>query len=636
MDLPNHLMKEAKAVLGVRATEIIAHGIGVQKWDSRNLKGLCPYHNEKTPSFTWNKKENYFKCFGCGKTMDIIDYYQESGMDFIDAAKELFKETGISHDFERSNLPVLNKDKRPYVYPAEEQNADTAQIEKYLSLRKISKRTIDYAGVKQDKDGNIAFEFKNQDGVLMLVKYRPARKLKDGENKTWCQKDKDTAPILYGMNKIDPSKPLLICEGEIDRLSAIEAGFYNAVSVPFGAGNYSWIEYNWNWLEQFEKIIIWSDADAAGEKMRKEVIPRLGEYRCYYVKSQHKDINIHLYRDGKESVLKAIDDAKEVPIPDVIDMADVDDYDITNAEKIKSGINGLDKWIGGFVLGTVGIITGINGAGKSTFVNQACVVEPVSQGYKTFIFSGELTKPQLRSWIEYPLAGREHVTEKDNGPNQPKTHYIPKTVKEQMRDWYRGKIFIYDNDDDTRASTILRKMEELARRYGVKNFVLDNLMMIDLECNEYEKLTKQKDFVKNLISFARKFLCVVHLVAHPRKTETIQRLTKLDVAGSGDITNLAHYVTAIHRVTPKEKEDKYDKKGKLVAFGCKFDCIVDLFKNRPLGHQDKSIGVYYEHKSKRFYGDSDDPNKQYDWTHKQIGIAGFYEVEEEAMPWDEV
>src|SRR5699024_3547095 len=114
-----------------------------------------------------------------------------------------------------------------------------------------------------------------------------------------------------------------------------------------------------------------------------------------------------------------------------------------------------------------------------------------------------------------------------------------------------------------------------------------------------------KACVKELVFFARRYNEVVHLVAHPRKTETLQRLTKMDVAGSGDITNLAHYVTANHRITNKEKEDKYDKYGNLEEEGCPYDAIVDLFKNRPIGHQDKSVGVAFDIASKRFYGESD-------------------------------
>jgi replicative DNA helicase len=635
MNIPHDLVKSAKESLGIRAAEIIAKGLNIEKWDSRNLKGCCPYHKEKTPSFIWNKKANSFKCFGCGITVDIIDYYQQSGMNFIEAVKELFRETGTRYKFEEDNTPRVNKENKPYNYPEPEMNTDMTQAEKYLALRKISRKTIDYAGVKQDKKGNIVFEYRDQDGILMLVKYRPSRKLKKGEDKTWCQKGKDTAPILYGMDKIDTTKPLMICEGEIDRLAAIESGFYNVISVPFGANNYHWIEYNWDWLEQFEKIIIWSDNDEAGELMRKEVVPRLGEYRCYVVESQYKDINECLYKAGKQAVFEAIEKAKDVPIKDVVDMADVQEFDANKVKKIKSGINGLDRWIDGFFLGTVDIITGINGSGKSTFVNQVCVCEPLQQGYSSFVFSGEIPKPQLRSWIEFPMAGPDAVKEYDNGPNAPKGYYVPKEIKQKMREWYRGRIFFYDNDFDTTATALLKKMEEMTRKYGVKNFVIDNLMMIDLECGEHEKYTKQKDFVLSLKKFAVRYNAVVHLVAHPRKVEAIRRLTKLDVCGSGDITNLADYVISIHRVTPEEKEDKYKKSGELLEEGCKYDCIIDLFKNRPLGHQDKSIGVYYDIPSKRFYGDSDEmgARKVYGW--QNVIYGEFYDVggEEECPPF---
>jgi replicative DNA helicase len=609
--VPIDLIEQAKITLGQRAAEIIAVGLGLREWDHRHLKGCCPYHKEKTPSFIWNPKNNTFKCFGCGASIDILDYYQRSGYSFVDAVKELFKESGTYYDFEEI------KPNKQYRYPEPEHNTELNAVEKYLELRKISKPTIDYAGVKQDKKGNIVFGYKDLNNTLVTVKYRPSRKVNKPEVKTWCQADKDTTPALYLMNKADTTKPLLITEGEIDCLSAIEAGFYNSVSVPFGAGNYSWIEHNWEWLQQFEKIIIWSDNDDAGEKMRNEVIPRLGEYRCYIVKSNHNDINEHLYKEGKQSVFNAIINASEVPIKHVVDLMNVDDYDINKAEKIKSGINGLDKWIAGFVLGTVNVITGNNGAGKSTLINQMCICEPLEQGYNTFVYSGELTKPQIKSWIQFPLAGKRNIEVVDNGPHAPKGYYVPKRTKSEIQEYYQGRIFVYDNPDDESATAILKKMEELAKKYGVKNFVLDNLMMIGLECSENEKYTKQKEFVKSLIKFALRYNSVIHLVAHPRKVEAIRRLTKLDVCGSGDITNLAHYVLAVHRVTDQEKEPVTNKKGEIIDQGCPYDCIIDLFKNRPLGHQDKSVGVYYEPSSKRFYGDSDDVDKQYSWERQK-------------------
>jgi hypothetical protein len=51
------------------------------------------------------------------------------------------------------------------------------------------------------------------------------------------------------------------------------------------------------------------------------VVPRLGQYRWYVVTSPYKDINLHLFKEGRESVLRAIENAKEVPIKDVEELA---------------------------------------------------------------------------------------------------------------------------------------------------------------------------------------------------------------------------------------------------------------------------------------------------------------------------
>lgn len=600
----NDAIQEAKKTLGATAADIIASGLCLDKWDSRSLKGCCPVHSEKTPSFIWDKKHNLFKCFGCGASMDILDYYTgHRNMSFIEAAKELFRQTGVRYEFED------HEKQKEYRYPLEEQNTKRSKVEKYMSIRGISRTALDKRGVKEDLKGNIVFEYRNQYGELMLTKYRPARKVEKGENKTWCQKDKDTTPLLFGMDKVDTTKPLLITEGESDCLACIEAGFNNAVSVPFGANNYQWIEYNWEWLKQFDKIIVWADNDEAGDKMRAEVVPRLGNNRVMVVKSKHKDANIHLFKEGSNGVLEAIKSADYVPILDIVDMADIPDFDINKIGGIRSGINGLDKWISRFLFGSLNIITGINSSGKSTLLSQICVCEPLEQGYKTFMYSGELALGQLRSWVEFPLAGPNNIKEWDNGPNQPTGYSINKPIKDRMKEWYRGNIMFYAKEDVVTARNLLEKMQELVGRYGVKNFVIDNLMMIDLECASSELNRKQKEFVLDLKRFARKYNVVVHLVAHPRKLDIVKRLTKMDVAGSGDITNLADYVIAVHRVTRAEKKD-----------GCEYDSLVDLFKNRSYGHQDKTIELFYDMKSKRMYGESDDLHKDYSWSKTEDGL----------------
>ena len=61
-----------------------------------NFKALCPFHNEKTPSFTINQDKNSFNCFGCGVSGDIFSYVMEKyKIDFKEALKILANEVGV-------------------------------------------------------------------------------------------------------------------------------------------------------------------------------------------------------------------------------------------------------------------------------------------------------------------------------------------------------------------------------------------------------------------------------------------------------------------------------------------------------------------------------------------------------------
>lgn len=612
---------KAKNKLGIKQALIIAEDLNIEKWDSKSLKGLCPYHEEDTPSFIWNLDKCYFKCFGCGKTVDFIDYLLQKKYSFIEAQAHLLKLANMEYEIEEVEV------KKDYKFPHPEPNLTNKKVLQYLNKRKISKETCEFAGIKQTKKGDIAFEYYDLYKQLLTVKYRPARKIKKGELKAWCQANADTSPILYGMHQIDVSKPLLITEGEIDRLASIEAGFKNTVSVPFGANSYSWIEYNWDFLEQFEKIIIWADNDEPGRKMVETIIPRLGSWRCYEAKGIEKDINLELFKFGAEHVLQIIENAKELPIKDIIDLSEIEDFDITKAEGLYSNLKGLDKWISKYFFGCVNLVIGINGSGKSTMVNQLYIAEALEQNYHTFIFSGELTKPSLKSWIEYPLAGKKHIEIIDRGKFQPKGYRVKQKIKEKMKEWYKGKIFIYDKDFNIIAGELLLKMEELARKHGVKNFILDNLMMINCsEYNKYNDYEAQCTFVLKLCEFARNYNVLIHLLHHPAKIDTIRKLTKMDVAGMAKITNLVHYITAIHRVTESEKEGITRKTGGFLTEPIPYDALIDVLKNRPLGYQDKTVGVHFNIASKRYYGDSDNINRQYSWD-KTTQTEENYEIE---------
>ena len=94
---------EAKQMYNDKAAHLIAKELNIKNWDSKTLKGCCPFHKEDTPSFIWNKKDNHFHCFGCGRNFGILDHYQKQGLSYKDAVSRLFQETGIIFEFQNNN-----------------------------------------------------------------------------------------------------------------------------------------------------------------------------------------------------------------------------------------------------------------------------------------------------------------------------------------------------------------------------------------------------------------------------------------------------------------------------------------------------------------------------------------------------
>lgn len=541
------------------------------------------------------------------------------GMTYLQACQKLFDLAGIKYSF--GELGV--KTKHQYRYPKEVPIGDKSKIYAYFKKRCISPQTLDYADVRQDEEGNIVWNYYDSNDVLTMVKYRPSRKIHKGENKCWCQKNADTSNLLFNMNRVNTTAPLLICEGEPDCLSAIEAGFTNTVSVPLGSGNFHWIEENWDWLEQFDSIIVCSDNDEAGQKMQKEVVYRLGSWRTKVVevppifeaengrKYSINDLNEALYYLGKEKVLEIILNAKDSPVPGVIDFSDIQDVDLDQIDGITTGIRPLDRYLMKLFQGTLNIITGINGAGKSSFINQI-ICQSLEQDKNVFLFSGELPNFQTKNWLNSVLAGQRHIEERHF---QDATYYkVRPEAKREIDEFYRGRLYIYEDGRSNRMTDLLKTMEDSVRKYGTKLLILDNLTAINLECSDDNKYNKQSELIMNLIAFAVKFNVIVLLVVHPHKIDTMRRLNKMDVQGISAIIDLAHRIISLYRVSEKDKqgEPKMNGSGWRIK-PIKEDVMIDILKDRMLGFEGRSVGVYYDQPSRRFFTSEEDLDRRYSW-----------------------
>lgn len=615
MLVDKELIKKAKEKLGDENAFLMAELLELEDFDENNLKACCPYHEEDTPSFIYNRKDQRFHCFGCNSTVDIVDVLMEKGKTFLDATKYLFEKADIKYSFGEQDV----RTKRNYRYPKEEPLNDRLHVLDYLGKRGISKNVIDYLDIREDSRGNAVFNFYDTNDVLTMVKYRPSRTVdkKAGEIKTWCQKDADTSPLLFNMNRVNTAKPLLICEGEIDAASIIESGYLNTVSVPLGAGNMHWIEENWDWLDEFESIIVWSDNDESGIKMRKDCIYRLGTWRTKYIETPNffvkedgkkiplKDANDCLQIGGKEFVLKLIGDAQDIPVKSVVDYSKIEELDISRMDGVTTGIKPLDNELLKIFYGTLTVLSGRPGSGKTSIIDQM-IARTIDEDNPVFLFSKEMPERMSANWFNTIIAGRRNLEEKTTADGR-KYYVVPYATQKRMQEHYNKKLFIYRDDEPNDVDSVLKSAEECIRKYGVKLIALDNLMCLDLQCSETDKNTAQTNLINALIKMASKFNVAIVLICHPKKTQDANSdIEMYDISGTSNIINLAMRSIGLRRVSKKEKEDPKSKWGK-------YDVVLTVIKDRILGKADFQIGLWYDLTSRRFYTDYEEYDAQFGW-----------------------
>ena len=620
MQIDREAILQAKEKLGDRNAQIIVEELGITDFDEKNMKCCCPFHQEDHASFIYNKKAFNFRCFGsCGRSYDILDVFMYKGATYAEACKKLFELAEMPYSF--GELGV--KTKRHYRYPHEVPCTDKSKVYAYFEQRKISRETLDALDVRQDSEGNAVFNYYDTNDVLTMVKYKPSHKIQHGQAKCWCQQNSDTASLLFNMNRINVNSPLLICEGEPDCLSAIEAGFKNAVSVPLGSSNLHWIDENLEWLDQFESIIICADNDDAGVKMQKECVPRLGSWRTKVVDIPAipigntgrvtKDLNEILYVCGKDKVLELILDAKDSPVPSVADLSDVEPTEYEDVDGVTTGLKAIDDELMRLFFGTLTIVSGQPGSGKSSLLTQlAC--NSLDNDISTWLFSGELPNGVEKSWFNYIFAGPRNITDAISRRGNPYKK-ISTTTLAEINKTYKGRWHIYRDDYDNTLDKLIASMTDTVRKYGARCLILDNFMCIDTETSE-EELRSQTDTIKKLIEFAKKYQVAVILVCHPRKMDAGTNVGIYDIAGTSNIVNLAHRTIGLRRVTDAERENaaKYSEKRRQLL---KYDVIVTIVKDRMFGRQNIDVGLYYDPASRRFFGDMDEYDRRFSWDKKE-------------------
>ena len=304
----------------VDIVDVVTGYVRLTKKSAGNMFGLCPFHSEKTPSFSVNSDKQIYYCFGCGKGGGVISFLMEiENYQFHDAVEDLAKKVGMTVPDEggaseelankRQRMLLLNRDAARYFH--EMLSAPMGSIARdYLAMRGISKATVTKFGIgvapdswtllldtmskkgytrqelteagliKSSRKESTYDTFRNR-VMFPIIDVRggvigfSGRILDDGEPKYLNSADTlvfSKSRNLFALNLARKSKSgmIILVEGNIDVVMMHQAGFDCTVAA---LGTSLTAEQARLMSKYSDKAVIAFDSDEAGKKAALRAIP---------------------------------------------------------------------------------------------------------------------------------------------------------------------------------------------------------------------------------------------------------------------------------------------------------------------------------------------------------------------------
>ena len=325
----------------------------------KGFKCLCPFHNEKTPSFHINTEMNFFYCFGCGISGNAITFLmKKEGYSYIDAVRKL------GEDF---NIPELLKDEPKIDREAEQLRNDILEANKiaakifmqnlenspeaceYLRKRGVSDEMKRRFAIGYIGDGDVFIEELRKNGVSLSTAARAGlikidensrarsfffnrlmfpiisrknviafggRVMESGNSGPKYLNSPDTPVFnkkhnLFGIDFVRESLRdfpyVVLCEGYFDVVAMHQHGFQTAVAALGTAVSEDHLEI----LSRFNKpLVVMLDGDSAGRKAAKRIatltVPDKLDLRAAFITDEGEDPDSMLKKDGGAEKIRAL------------------------------------------------------------------------------------------------------------------------------------------------------------------------------------------------------------------------------------------------------------------------------------------------------------------------------------------
>lgn len=384
----------------------------------------------------------------------------------------------------------------------------------------------------------------NEQGHIALVKYRTV----DPDKKKQMLREANMESVLFNAARLDRTdKRIVVCEGEFDAISLWQIGHTNVVSVPAGAKSLrpEWVDI----ISEFEEIVLAYDNDKSGIEGQNELRKRLGEAKTYIAELPNgNDCNDVLLKYGDTQLKEVIDNAVLPPIEglntiaeELLELQRELALGEDDEKKLSWMFPKLQEVIGGIPEGSLTVVTGRAGTGKTTLLKQQ-FLEWAKQGEPVFMWCGEMTSRQLtKQLIQCLCVIEEHEITMEHIQD----------VYEQVKDmpFFFGQMGL-----ETSIESVLTMATQVYQRHGCKVVMIDNLVTL---ARGRDQLEKQSEVVIECKKWAQHYNGHVFLVAHPRKEGSDTVESRESIAGSQDVVNLADLVFTVFRkdLSPRTAND---------------------------------------------------------------------------------
>lgn len=358
MQIPEEIIEKVKLQNDI--VDVISESVRLKR-TGRNYSGLCPFHNEKTPSFSVSQDKQIYKCFGCGEAGNVISFVMKSkNLSFVDAVKHLAERANITIENARGEQSPLIK-KKEALYQVNVEAArfffstlmNTPSAKEYFLNRGIKEETIKRFGLGFAKDGwnNLIFYLRKKgfkddlllEAGLVSISERTGKKYDRFRNRViFPVFDYRGKVIGFGGRVLDDSKPkylnspetlvfqkgtnlyglnfaikkkinnryFIMVEGYMDLITLHQYGITNVVASLGTALTSNQARL----LKRYaDKVIISYDSDIAGQTATLrglEILKDAGfDVRVLNI-PQGKDPDEFVRNNGKEAFVKLINDAE--------------------------------------------------------------------------------------------------------------------------------------------------------------------------------------------------------------------------------------------------------------------------------------------------------------------------------------